>query len=301
MLHIKDELDRLCLGVILSFLIIPIIAKESEKWVTPHIEQVHVGNFSLPTSQQPGPLLSFGQNIVDKGNVLAFVYPDKLKGKRKKFFEIIPSILYGITDKLSLFVEIPVAVKFQQEQFKSHGIEDVIVQLEGIVYVTETATTVNEITAVGNISLPTGSFFKQPPTGFGSPTFFLGTTLSRSKPDWYYFCSLGGIITTMYKQHKTGNLFLYQFGVGRNIAYKTDGWILNWLVELDGIYAQHSKTNNIIDRNSGGNSIVLGPSLFFSTRRFLMQGGISAFIEQHQFGIQLKNDYLAAAYVGWKF
>lgn len=287
--------------VLILFVVCSITAKESEKWVKEKIEKVHVGNFALPTSQQPGPLIGFGQNIVDKGELQLFAYGDQLKGKRKSFAEIAPSLLYGITDKFSLFIEQSVAVKFKNEQFTSHGLEDLLVQFEGVVYAQETTVTVNEITLVGNMTLPTGSATKQPPTGFGAPTFFLGFTVSRTKLDWYYFSAMGGIITTSHHQTKFGKEFLYQFGVSKNIVYKADRWIFNWMVELDGLYRQNNRIRGIVDRSSGGNTIVLGPSLWFSTQRLILQGGISAVVADHPFGMQTKNNYFAAANVGWKF
>lgn len=287
--------------VLIFFVVFSVAAKESEKWVEHKVEIVKEGNFALPLSQQPAPLFSFGQNLVDKHDLLAFIYPAQLKGSRSNFIEVVPSILYGLTDRMSLFVELPIAVKLKHEDTKSHGVGDLVVQLEQIMYAEETPTSVNEVTVVGNITLPTGSAIKNPPTGLGSPSFFLGVTLSRSKTDWYYFTSLGGHITTFHKHNKEGNTFLYQFGVGRNIAYKTDGWILNWMIELDGTYRQRTIVSEVIDCNSGGNTLILGPSIFFSTRRFEMDGGIAAVVAQHLFGSQTKERYLAAFYAGWKF
>src|SRR5438309_5659795 len=181
----------------------------------------------------------------EKGVLQAFAYGNQLKGTRQSFSEFIPSILYGITDRLSIFVELPIAVKFKQEQFESRGLADFAIQLEGVVYMHETTAMVNEITFVGNMTFPTGSFNKNPPTGTGSPRFFLGFTAGISEEAWYYFTSMGGIITTFHKNNKFGNQFFYQFGLGRNIAYKTDAWILNWLIELDGVYGQRSRMAGI--------------------------------------------------------
>jgi hypothetical protein len=278
-----------------------LIAKENENWFVDKIKQPHVGNFALPVSQQPGPLIAFGQNMPDKGVLQFFLLGNNVKGTQRSFSEIVPSILYGITDRFSLFVEVPVIIKFKEEQFTSHGISDLIVQFEGVTFIQETEIAVNEVTLVGNITLPSGSFNKVPATGFGSPTFFLGFTAGHTGKSWYYFTSMGGVITTRHKNVKFGNQFLYQFGLGRNIAYKADKWILNWLVELDGLYAQRSLLSNVVQRNSGGNSLLLGPSLWFSTQNFIIQGGISGFITQHLSGVQLKNRYLLSAYAGWTF
>lgn len=294
--------------IIMSF---SISAKESEKWPE-KVLQPKEGNFALPLSQQPPPLISFGQNFLDGGEFLAWIYPIQLKGKQKSEVEIIPSFLYGITSKLSVFVELPIVVKSKHGNTIHRDFSDMLLQLEQIVYVSETTRTSNVISVVANMTFPTGLAVQEPSIefgppslessiGLGSPSFFLGTTLSRSHPDWYYFSSLGGQITTYHKRNKPGNSFLYQFGVGKNIAYKTEKWILNWLVELDGAYSQRDIASGVTDCNSGGNIVILGPSLFFSTQQFISQAGILAVIAQHLFGEQHKNNYVAAVYVGWKF
>lgn len=278
-----------------------VVGKESEKWVKEKIEQVHVGNFCLPLSQQPGPLVGFGQNVVDQGDFQLFGYIDQYKGKEKNFIEALPFILYGLSEKLVLMVSSACALKFKEGSYVSRGIEDLVVQLEGVVYASETVGVVDEITLVGNMSFPTGLASQQPPTGFGAPTVFLGFTASRTKTDWYYFTAMGGVLPTSHHQTRFGKQFLYQFGLSKNIAYKTDSWMLAWMVELDGVYKQRDKIKGVIDANSGGNTVILGPSLWFSTQRFVLQGGISVVVAEHLFGMQNKDKYFAAVDVGWKF
>ena len=281
-------------------IIIPVMSVVG-KWVDEGIAPLRVGNFALPVSQQTVPLIAFGQNIVDKGDVLAFAFGDQLKGTQQSFAELTPSILYGISNEFSIFVQLPIALKFKTEQSKSRGVQDLTIQLEGVVYAPETESTADVMTLVANMGFPTGSATKEPLTGFGSPSFFLGFTLSHTNTAWYYFTSLGTTLTTSRKNTKFGNEFLYQFGLSRNISYKADKWILNWMIELDGFYEQRDKVLGMIDRNSGGHTLILGPSLWFSTQRFMAQGGISAVIFEHLFGIQPKNQYFVAAVVGWKF
>ena len=262
---------------------------------------MHIGNFALPPSQQPGPLVGFGQNIIEKGDVQLFVFPDQFKGKQKNFIEVAPSLLYAFSNKCSLFIEPSVAAKFKVGPFTSHGLEDLLIQLEGLIYSHETIDKVNGITLVANMTFPTGSAFKVPPTGFGAPSFFIGFTASHTQLDWYLFTAYAGIITTQRKNTKFGNQFLYQWGLSKNIAYKADKWLFNWMVELDGIYRQRNKFRGVIDADSGGNIVLLGPSLWFSTQRLILQLGISAVVSEHLFGLQTKDSYFLAADVGWKF
>jgi hypothetical protein len=113
---------------------------------------------------------------------------------------------------------------------------------------------------------------------------------------------MGGVITTTQHGTKFGNQFTYQFGLGGNILYKSDNYIFNWLVELDGVYVQRAKIAGITDPNTGGNRVVLGPSLWFSTRHFFAQIGVSGVIAEHLFGNNIhKEKYILEAGIGLTF
>jgi len=265
------------------------------------VEQVRVGNFALPTSQQPGPFIAFGQNVVDKGDTQLFTYVDYLKGQGELFAEVIPSFLYGIRDDLSLFVEVPIAAKFQLGSDTSHGLEDLYITAEYVFYSKNKLESAFLSTLVTTLILPTGSANKTPSTGLGVPSFFLGLTAGYMDTEWYYYGSLGAILTTVNKGIEIGNQFLYQWGLGKNISYAADSYIFNWLIEFDGTYRQKDKIKGITDQDSGGNVIFLGPSLWFSTQRIIVQVGVSWVIAQHLFGVQEQDHYIVVGNLGWKF
>ena len=50
-------------------------ASEKEEEAPPKI-----GNFKLPTSQQPAALFGFGGNIIDKGEIQTFLFADGFFG-----------------------------------------------------------------------------------------------------------------------------------------------------------------------------------------------------------------------------
>jgi len=265
------------------------------------IEQPRIGNFALPTAQQPTPLVSFGQNIVDEKDLKLFTYAGYLRGHKKLFAEVIPAVLYGIKDRLSVFVGLPIAAKFRDDCQVSSGPEDIFVQFEGAIYSEGESQRANMVTLVANITAPTGLALDVPPTGSDAPTFFLGFTAAHFDTVWYYFVSAGGLFPTSHKCTKFGNHFLYQAGLGRNIWYVSDKWIFNWLIELDGHYSKRDILKCQIDCDSGGEQVLLGPSLFLSGQHITVQLGISWVITQHLFGMQGKDHYLLAANVGWKF
>lgn len=263
--------------------------------------QVRVGNFALPSSQQPSPLISFGQNIVDRGDLLAYAYLDYFKGHMQYFTSIVPSVLYGITDRASVFVVLPIAAQFIQNDSRSSGLGDLEVQFEHVLYDYNSLRSAAQITLVANVGLPTGSASKMPAVGFGSTTFFLGGTASYTTVDWYPFVSSGVLLTTSHAGTKFGNQFLYQCGLGKNIASVTDAWLFNCMIELDGTYRQKDRMCGKVDQNSGGNYLLLGPSLWFSTQHTSVHAGISWVISQHLFGVQNNERYYAAFGLGWKF
>jgi len=265
-------------------------------------EQLKIGNLALPTSQQPGSLLGIGQNIVDKDDFQLFTYVDHMNGCCKSFTEVWPTILWGIQNNLSLFIQQPIAAKFQQNNQISKGLEDLLIQFEYAAYEKDKETATDQITVVVNVTIPTGSAYKQPPTGFGASSYFLGMTASHAGSNWYPFASTGVIVTTSDNGTKFGNQFLYECGLCKNISYRSNEWIFSWMVEMHGLYKQRDTITGTINQNSGNNAILLGPSLWFSTQRFIAQAGISWPVYQKLFGNQKNTDnYYIAVDIGWKF
>lgn len=173
-------------------------------------EPPKIGNFALPISQDPAPLFSFGQNIIDKDQTMLFLFADNYAGVNKYYIDVIPALLYGITDDTSIIIGAPIA-KYKQDNNRSSGLEDAIIQLEKAFYAKSTSSFTEQATIVGNITLPSGSVQKNPSTGYGSPSFFLGATYSRMYVDWFLFTSHGAILTTAQDNTKYGNSFLYQY------------------------------------------------------------------------------------------
>ena len=73
------------------------------------------------------------------------------------------------------------------------------------------------------------------------------------------------------------------------------------MVELDGEYDKRNKMQGKIDPNSGGNRVLLTPSLWASTEHWLIQFGIGFPLTQHLFGEQHKYHYSLIANIGYTF
>ena len=191
-----------------------------------------IGNLTLPTSQQPGPLFAFGQNIVDKGDLQLFGQVDYLRGRHVLFADVTPLGLYGITNNLSVFAYLPIATKFRICNQQSKGLEDAFLQLEYAFFNQDRPRYLRQATVVGALVVPSGSSKKCPPTGFGSPSVFLGVTASHNGVDWYLFGSPGVLVTTKHHGTKFGNWFFYYAGIGKNIMYVPKELIFMYMVEF---------------------------------------------------------------------
>lgn len=264
------------------------------------VEPPPLGNLSLPPSQQPGALFSFGGNIIDKGEVQLFLFTDEFVGTHRLLFEGFPGAIYGITDDLSLLLTVPFAPTIREKHHKSRGLLDCAAQLEYAFYNHSTIHYVDQATVVANVTCPTGSWKKVPPTGFGAPSFFLGGTFYRYYIDWFMFTSNGVILPTAHQKTHFGNQFLYQCGIGRTLP-SPPGWLCAWSVEFDGQYSRKNRIRGSMDSNSGGNAIFITPSLFAATRDVLIQFGISVPVNQNYFGKQYKFDYALNFTFAWSF
>lgn len=264
------------------------------------VEPPKIGNFSLPTSQQPAALFGFGGNIIDKGEVQLYFFADEFIGKKKVVMDLIPSVLFGITDDWSIFFNFPFTPEMRDGDNRSSGLEDFFIQLEYAFYNKSTYCYVDQATVVTNITVPTGSTKDNPPTGFGSPSLFLGGTYYRTTVEWVLFTSQGAVLTTSENRTKFGDQFLYQFGVSRYIP-SPEGWIYALMLELDGMYSKKNRIKGDIDPNSGGNVFYVTPSVWISSKDMLLQFGVSLPLNQNLFGDQRKVDYAFNLNFAWSF
>lgn len=265
------------------------------------------GNFSLDGSQQPGSLIAFGGNILNRGQSQLSVLSDLYVGNNASdpysriISDITPSFLYAFTDRFTGFFVVPYAPRYETDVFLSSGIEDVYVQLEYAFYVRENKHRTKQGTIVANATFPTGSVNKNPATGNGAMSYFLGFTYNQIHTDYYGFTSQGFLIPTVRDGTHNGNGYYYQFGLGKNFAYKPDKWIFAGGVELDGQYFWRSESQYVKVADSGGNIIHLMPNLWFSTEHLTLQLGVGFPVIQHLLGDQIKFDNMWVANIAWTF
>ncbi len=283
---------------ILSFL--PFISYARTK--TPEKNSApRVGNFALPAAQQVFPLIAFGQNIIGKNLLQPTFYFEETLAKQNTYSATIyPQLLWGVTDNFSLLILQPISIENRQGSAYSSGLNDTTFQFEGALYDDGDATHALQLTLVGNVTAPSGSGTKNPPTGFGAPSFFIGPTFSYLDIKWYAFLSSGITLPLKRHQSQTGNQFFYQAGFGRNMP-SPPKTIFDWLVEITGTYTWPDILNGINNSNSGGNIIYVTPSLFFATTKWNFQIGVGYPVVQTLNGNQPKQYFQTEAAITYTF
>ncbi len=259
-----------------------------------------IGNFALPSPQQPGPLLSFGQTLIGR-NVLQFsantFSPYRIGGA---FDAVNASLIYGITDETSLYFNYPLKADVTTRVHRTSGLLDATLQLEHAFYSSGNAHYQDQATILGAMTLPLQEpSIPSSSTGYGSPTYFGGATYSRTSVQWFGFVSPGVLLTTPSQSIRLGSQVLYQAGIGHNLLAVSQTSILSGLLEVNGQYTGHDEVFGRSRRNSGGNIVTLTPSMWFSTDQLIVQVGVGFPVAQQLFGNQTKMDYFVAANISW--
>lgn len=265
-------------------------------------EQLRIGNLALPPSQQPSTLYGFGQYVVDQGDLLCACFTGFNSGHNNfNTSTIVPYLIYGLRDDTVVVVSLPIAAEWHVGCESSSGLSDANIEFEYLAYDYRTERSSWEVSLVGSVFLPFGNAEKKPATGFGSPSFFAGIITRYLSTEWYWYISTGGIFTTSHNKSRTGDTFLYQTGFGKNLGYESDKWTCMLLVEMNGIYTQKDKHHGVIDNTTGGNVIALGPTLWFSTQKFIFQAGALPVIYQNWNDDRTKLTVLVNFNFEWKF
>lgn len=112
--------------LVILFLVVPVFCSAKDE----DPQQIRIGNLALPTSQQPGPLFSFGQNIIDARDAQIYGTVYDFDAQCASYITVVPSFLYGFTDSFSLFVTMPCAAQYKNQDSCSSGSGDGSVQFE---------------------------------------------------------------------------------------------------------------------------------------------------------------------------
>ena len=251
-----------------------------------------IGNFSVPFISQIAPLVGFGQLLIGKNGFLPQLTGAYIQGHDSSSNVVAPNVVYGIRNDLSVFFSAPLTAYSRSGASHSSGMGDLLLQLEYGLYNRSHSDYALQATLVANVQFPTGSSSKTPPTGNGSFSYFTGATFAFTSFNWYAFASSGANLTTSHHHTRFGNSYLYQWGFARYIKQLSPkGWIFDLMIEFDGTFSQKDRVHGRANPNSGGNVIFATPSIWLSSKRWIIQWGMGFPFVQNLNGHQDKIRY----------
>jgi hypothetical protein len=254
-------------------------------------EPPNTGAFALPESQQPGPLISFGQILIGKNAVQLGLGGTETYFPGETLNNTPFSLDYGFTEDTALFFS------YARSFNRPTSPLNTSLTLEHSIYYSGTNKYEEEATIVGELLLPLHDGKNEQLLIEDSALgYFLGATYVWMSVDWYWFASPGVTAYRYNPNHvQPGTDFSYQAGLGHNIKSVSDKYIWFGLLELDGDYI--TKERGFVEDayNTGGNVIMLTPSFYFSTPHTILQLGVSVPVVQNLNGDQLKSHYAIVA------
>lgn len=116
---------------------------------------------------------------------------------------------------------------------------------------------------------------------------------------WNAFIAPGGLFAQDRSGKGDGNRFFYQAGFGRNIAFVSKKWLLMAMLEMYGTVSCGMSPKSIRGPSFDDNAFYLGPSLWFSTRHWIVQAGIMFPAYQKNMRDHNKNYLFTALSIGY--
>lgn len=250
------------------------------------------------------PIFGFGNTILKKNELIIGQGLYNFQFERGRATFLLPALLYGITDSLSLSLYASIASNEQEggcRDISSFGISNTSIVGEYAFFKKKHSTTDIEYRATlyCNLGLPVPDQ-KIPPLGYESTTFLLGTAGKISTQSWRVFSFLGALLPTKANRTEYGKQFFYEIGCGVSLKHtKTFSAIM--LLECDGRFMQQDTTGPMLDPDSGGSIVLVGPGIVLRHGRFVFDGAFQAPVFQSLNGKQEKRLYRFAFQIFWIF
>ena len=231
----------------------------------------------------PGPLFGFGQNILNQNQFVVTNYFEAVEGFNDEFWAWDPGVLYGVTDRASLLVQIPIlSAHSHLDRSRLIGLGDIIIQGEYALYSQIGEDVRNQMTGIAAFIAPTAKVGVAGALDRPTSGFFLGSTVSHTSLRSYVYGATGLLMSLKKNSVDYGNIFLFEMGLGLPIWY-TDKSFLSILFEFNGRYSSKDRVNDQLMINGGARAF-FGPILHWVYKTFTFQIGFQQVVMQRRFG-----------------
>jgi len=246
------------------------------------------------------PVFSLGPETIYKGGVgiEAEAEFDKADGKRGTEFDY--EILYGVTENISVTLEIPHLIEGRERNKTSNGLKDIVLRGKYQLLKRDALGVQDKAALIYGLKFPTGSEDKVPQTGSGSWDHLFGLSVAHESTTLYGFLTGRYLLKTQSGAREKGDQVLIDVAVGfRPWLRPYKSWDLVILWENSYIFSAKTERDDMKIPDSGGHEILTGPTILWSIRNLMIKGGIQFPLWQDLHGNQQERDFraqLAAEY-----
>lgn len=237
---------------------------------------------SIPLCFAHEPIFGIGPETIFKYGTGIETEVEYEKGKSDSILGLYEEILFGLRQDLSITLRVPYIIQKKAPDSIANGLGDLVLRGKFRFFKKDYSGASNKLALVGGVKFPTGNKKDTPPLSTGSFDFIVGLTAGHESRRWYLFSDIRYRYNTKGDSVKKGDRLLYDFAAGVRPAlseyYKPD---LVMLLELSGELRNKDRVNSLIDNNSGGSILYLGPSFLWSYRNWMLKGGIQVALYQN--------------------
>lgn len=221
------------------------------------------------------PVFSLGPETIYKGGVGIETEFEFESGDGQHSSLINYEVLYGLTKKVSLTLEIPQVLDVAEAGDSDSGIGDLELRLKYQFYKRDFLGGQDKIAAILGVKFPTGDEDSTPRLGTGTTDYLFGLSYGRESRSWYGFTTLRYLLRGDDGQFEPGDRFFYDAAIGYR-PWKREylQWDFVALLEMNGEYDWRSELQGVTVGNSGGNTVWLGPTGLLSHRNIMFKSGI---------------------------
>lgn len=248
------------------------------------------------------PVFSLGPETIYQGGVGLETEFEYESGDDHHSAFINYEILYGLTKKVSLTLEIPQVLDVAEAGDSDLGIGDLQLRVKYQFYKRDFLGGQDKVAAIVGIKLPTGDDDSSPRLGTGSTDYLLGLSYGHESRSWYWFATLRYLLRGDGGRFDLGDRFLYDAAIGYR-PWKREylQWDFVGLLEMSGQHDSRGDFGGARVKNSGGDTVWLGPTGLLSYRNLMFKGGVQFPVYQDLNGSQKEDRYRAVFAIEYHF
>jgi len=247
--------------------------------------------FSSHSTFAHEPVFSLGPEVIFQGGLGIESEFEFEQGEEERLTALHYEMIYGITQNLSLTLNVPYIADRFDEESAGAGIGDVMIRSKYQFYRKDTLGAQSKFSGIFGTKLPTGDEDADPPLGTGTYDFLFGGSYGYESRTWYGFATLRYLLRTRSEGFEPGDRFFYDVAFGyRPWRREYLEWDYVFLLEMSGEFEFKSEFRDRKLPDSGGNTVWLGPTALISYRNIMFKGGVQLPVYQDLNGDQGKDD-----------